>query len=121
MLPNNIINGEGYTAISKSNVIELSDPDLFTDSLTELLRTGDRQLIEQAVEAKLAEFMKQYADQVLDNGQAAIVRNGYLPERKIQTGIGPITVKIPKVWAKNEEAVTFRSALVPPYVRKSAL
>jgi len=105
--------------MSKSTVIELSDPDLFTDSLTELLRTGARQLIEQAVEAELSEFMKQYADQVLGNGRSAIVRNGYLPEREIQTGIGPVTVKIPKVRAKSEERVTFRSALVPPYVRKT--
>ena len=105
--------------MSKSNVIELSDPDTFTDTLTELLRTGARQPIEQAVEAELAEFMKQYADQVLGNGRAAIVRNGYQPEREIQTGIGPVTVKIPEVRAKNEEAVTFRSALVPPYVRKT--
>ncbi|HNA65317.1 MAG TPA: hypothetical protein PKZ51_11375 [Saprospiraceae bacterium] len=44
--------------MSKSNVIDLSDPDTFTDSLTELLRTGARQLIEQAVEAELAEFVK---------------------------------------------------------------
>ena len=107
--------------MSKSNVIELSDPDTFTDTLIELLRTGARQPIEQAVEAELAEFMKQYADQVLGNGRAAIVRNGCQPEREreIQTGIGPVTVKIPKVRTKNEEAVTFRSALVPPYVRKT--
>jgi len=107
--------------MSKSNVIELSDPDTFTDTLIELLRTGARQPIEQAVEAELAEFMKQYADQVLGNGRAAIFRNGYQPEREIQTGIGPVTVKIPKVRTKNEEAVTFRSALVPPYVRKRVL
>ncbi|QOJ21160.1 MAG: hypothetical protein HRU77_10940 [Gammaproteobacteria bacterium] len=90
--------------MSKSNVIDLSDPDTFTDSLTELLRTGARQLIEQAVEAELAEFVKQCVDQVLDNERATIVGNGYQPEREIQIGIGPITVKIP-VRAKNEEAV----------------
>jgi len=47
------------------------------------------------------------------------VRNGYLPEREIQTGIGPVTVQVPKVRSKTGEAVTFRSALVPPYVRKT--
>ena len=63
--------------MSKSTVIELSDPDLFTDSLTELLRTGARQLIEQAVEAELSEFMKQYADQVLGNGRSAPAVDDY--------------------------------------------
>ena len=48
-----------------------------------------------------------------------MVRNGYLPERELQTGMGPVTVKIPKVRAKTGEPVTFRSALVPPYVRKT--
>ena len=48
-----------------------------------------------------------------------MVRNGYLPERQLQTGIGPVTVKIPKVRAKTGEPVTFRSAVVPPYVRKT--
>jgi len=47
------------------------------------------------------------------------VRNGHLPERDIQTGLGPVTVRIPKVRAKTGEPVTFRSALVPPYVRKT--
>jgi putative transposase len=119
LLPNNETNPEAYTAMSKNNVVELSGRDQFTDSLTELLRTGARQLIQQAVEAELAEFMAQYKDQPLNNGRAAVVRNGYQPEREIQTGIGPVTVKIPKVRAKNGKTVTFRSALVPPYVRKT--
>ena len=48
-----------------------------------------------------------------------MVRNGYLPERKILTGIGPVTVRIPKIRSKTGAPVTFHSALVPPYVRKS--
>ena len=48
-----------------------------------------------------------------------MVRNGYQPEREIQTGIGPLTVKIPKVRAKTGAPVTCRPAPVPPYVRKT--
>lgn len=105
--------------MSKHTVIELSGRDQFNDPLTDLLRSGARQLLEQAVKAELAEFMAQYQDQRLDNGRAAVVRNGYQPEREIQTGIGPVSVKIPKVRSKNGDAVTFQSALVPPYVRKT--
>ena len=47
-----------------------------------------------------------------------MVRNGYVPERALQTGLGPATVQIPKVRAKTGEAVTFRSARVLPYIRK---
>ena len=72
----------------------------------------------QAVEAELAEFVKQCVDQVLDNERATIVRNDYQPEREIQTGIGPITVKI-LARAKNEKAVTFSSALVSSYALRT--
>lgn len=103
----------------KTTVVEFARPDQFADGLTELLRTGARSLIQQAVEAELAGFMEQFSDRMLEDGKAAVVRNGYHPERAIQTGIGPVTVKIPKVRAKDGQPVTFRSALVPPYVRKT--
>ena len=104
----------------KKTVVELTRPDQFSDSLTELLRTGAKQLLEQAVEAELAGFMEQFSGKKLSDGKTAVVRNGYQPERNIQTGIGPVTVNIPKVRAKDGDPVTFRSALVPPYVRKTA-
>lgn len=53
-------------------------------------------------------------------GHDGVARNGYLPERELQTGLGPIRVKIPKVRAKCGAPVTFQSALVQPYVRKKA-
>ena len=106
--------------MNKNTVVEFAGRGTFTDSLTELLRTGARQLIEQAVEAELATFMEQFSDHVLSDGRAAVVRNGHLPERQLQTGIGPVTVRIPKVRSKDGKPVSFRSALVPPYVRKTA-
>lgn len=105
--------------MSKSNVVGFAGREEHSDSLTELLRQGARQLIEQAVEAELGEFMASLGDRRLSNGRAAIVRNGYQPAREIQTGIGPVTVKVPKVRAKDGRPVTFRSALVPPHVRKT--
>ncbi len=105
--------------MSKNNVIDLNNRDTITDTLTELLQTGAQQLIHQAVQVELEEQLQQYANRLTSEGKAAVVRNGYLPERKILTGIGPVTVRIPKVRSKTGEAVTFHSALVPPYVRKS--
>ena len=63
--------------------------------------------------------MAEFSERRTPNGRAAVVRSGYHPERAVQTGIGPVTVKVPKVRAKNGKPVTFRSALVPPYVRKA--
>ena len=104
--------------MAKSNVVEFAGRDKIVDPLTDLLRTGAEQLLYQAVEEELAEMLARHSERRLCDGRAGVVRNGYLPAREVQTGVGPVTVKIPKVRAKTGEAVTFRSALVPPYVRK---
>lgn len=105
--------------MKKDNVVELAGRGVHADAVTELLRAGARQLIQQAIEEELSSFMEQFQDRRLDNGRAAVVRNGHLPERDLQTGIGPISVKVPKVRSRDGKPVTFRSALVPPYVRKT--
>ena len=83
------------------------------------MRTGAGELVYQAVQAELQELLAEHSQRRLSDGRAGVVRNGYLPAREIQTGLGPVTVRIPKVRAKTGEPVTFRSALVPPYVRKT--
>ena len=76
-------------------------------------------LISQAVEIELQELLSEQSGHRTEDDKAGVVRNGSLPERELQTGIGPVTIQIPKVRAKTGEPVTFRSALVPPYVRKT--
>ena len=78
--------------MNKINVIDLEGRAGSTDPLTDLLRTGARQLLQQAIEAEKQERLALYADRQLDDGRAGVVRNCYLPEREIQTGIGPVTV-----------------------------
>lgn len=106
--------------MSKNNVIELSGRDAARDELTELIRSGARQWISQALAPEVAELLSAFAGAEDVRGRAAVVRNGYHPEREIQTGIGPVSVRVPKVRSRSGEAVSFRSALVPPYVRKTA-
>src|SRR5690625_5571710 len=78
-----------------SNALSQLD-DSTTDVLTALLRNGARQLIAQAVEAELAVLLEEYSSRRLPDGRKALVRNGYLPERSVQTGIGDVTVKVLK-------------------------
>jgi putative transposase len=89
------------------------------DTLTELLRRGARGLIEHAVEADLQLLLDQYANVTDLAGRQGVVRNGYLPERDILTGLGPVTVRLPKVRDRSQSGVKFNSAIVPPYVRKA--
>ena len=106
--------------MDKNNVIELERRVIGIDPLSELLKEGARKLLAQAVEGEVQELLAQFAAHRTDCGHAAVVRNGYLPERELQTGLGPITVKIPKVRSRTGAPVTFQSALVPPYIRKTA-
>ena len=91
-----------------------------TDSLTELIRTGAQKLLAQALKAEVAELLVTYADQSTEQGHARVVLSGHHPTRDIPTGIGPVTVQVPKVRSRQGKPVTFHSALVPPYVRKTA-
>ena len=119
MLPSIKPTNRGYATMSKNNVVDINNRETITDALTDLLKTGAQQLIQQAVQVELAEFMEQYTHQLTSDGKASVVRNGYQPEREILTGIGSVPVKIPKVRSRDGKPVTFHSALVPPYVRKA--
>jgi transposase-like protein len=106
--------------MSKHNVVELSGRETSRDELTELIRDGARKLVSEALEAEVSELLASLSGRRDAWGRAAVVRNGHQPERAIQTGVGPVTVKVPKVRSRDGHPVSFRSALVPPYVRKSA-
>ena len=103
--------------MDKDNIIELQTPK--HDALQEVLREGAQRLLAQAIEAEIEDLLEQHQDRRTPEGRAGVVRNGYLPERELQTGIGPVPVRVPKVRAKVGEPVKFNSSLVPPYVRKA--
>ena len=98
----------------------LSQPDeTGTDVLTALLRNGARQLIAQAVEVELQQLLQAHEELRLPDGRKAVVRNGYLPERSIQTGIGDVDIKVPKVRDRSCSGIRFTSALLPPYLKRA--
>ncbi|NGO90750.1 MAG: IS256 family transposase [Halomonas sp.] len=106
--------------MTDSTLRALSQPEpQVADPLHELLRQGARDLIAKAVEAELATFLAQYADQRLDDGRQAVVRNGYLPERTVQTGIGDVSVQVPKVRDRSGGGARFNSSLLPPYLKRA--
>jgi putative transposase len=108
--------------VSDTNVIKLAQPGVFTDSLTEVLRSGARALLTQAVEAEVAEFLAKHADLKTETGQRRVVRHGHLPEREIMTGIGPVAIRQPRVrdrQAAEGERIWYSPSIVPPYARRS--
>ena len=105
------------------NLISLKKPEhIVDDPITEILRNGARKLLAQALEAEIEMFISQYKELVDEFGRKRVVRNGYLPEREIQTGIGPVSVKVPRVRDRHHQAksrILFNSSILPPYLRKT--
>lgn len=108
--------------MSETTIAQLPDPSEFSpDPLTEVLRSGARRLIEQAIEAELTTLLAAHSDEKAEDGRARLVRHGYLPEREVMTGIGPVPVKVPRVRDRGEtgEKIRFASSILPPYLRKA--
>jgi transposase-like protein len=108
--------------MTKDTVVAFRAPDGFSpDPLTDLLRQGARDLIAQAVEAELNAFLTAHADQTDASGRRRLVRHGHLPEREVQTGIGAVSVKVPRVRDRVPEGgqLKFTSTILPPYLRRA--
>ena len=116
-------NGKDTHTMTNDNVISLKKPESFVDDpITEILRNGARKLLAQALETEIELFISQYKDLTDELDRQRIVRNGHLPEREIQTGIGPVFVKAPRVRDRHHEAtkrIRFSSSILPPYLRKT--
>jgi len=106
--------------MSDGNVVDLPRPaGEARDALTEVLRKGAQRLLAQAVEAEVATFIEEHAHVRDEAGRRVIVRNGHLPERKLQTGVGDVTVKAPRVRDRAGSGVRFSSKILPPYLRRT--
>jgi transposase-like protein len=105
--------------MSKSTLHALSQPESEHDLLHETLRNGARKLIAEAVDTELEALLAQYGDLKTSDGRQAIVRNGHLPERQVQTGIGDVAVQVPKVRDRSGSGIRFNSTLLPPYLKRA--
>ena len=76
-------------------------------------------MLAQAVQAELGELLDHYQDVTLDDGRQAVVKDGYLPARTIQTGLGDIPVKVPKIRDRSGQGIKLNSQLVPPYLKRA--
>jgi len=93
------------------------------DVLSEILRDGARQMLAAAIENEVAEYVGAHGDRRDEAGRRLVVRNGHLPQRSIQTGLGPIEVRQPRVNDRRTDAdgrrVRFTSKILPPYLRRT--
>jgi transposase-like protein len=90
--------------------------------LDQLVRRGAQRMLQQAIEAEVQEFLDQHQERRDAKGNRLVVRNGHKPSRTIVTGAGPLEVTQPRVRdnaPRKAERVQFRSAILPPYLRRS--
>jgi putative transposase len=78
-------------------------------------------MLSMAIEAEVVEWIDSHRPLVDERGHRQVVRNGYLPERKIVTGLGPLQVRQPRVHDRRtgDEREVFSSKILPPYLRKT--
>jgi transposase-like protein len=104
------------------------------DVLTEILRHGACELLATAVEAEVAGYIDEHAGHADEQGHRLVVRNGHHRERTIQTGLGSVAVKAPRVddrrvIGKHQRGESvdhgggplerFHSKILPPYLRRT--
>ena len=106
-----------------SNIFRLRQQGEIDDPLTDILRSGARQLLAQAVEMEAEAFLAGMREYKLPDGRDRLVRHGHGPAREIQTGIGPIEVSRVKVRDRGTdvdgEKISFASAILPRWARRS--
>lgn len=91
------------------------------DVLEEILREGARKMLAEAIQAEVADYLEARQDLRDEEGRQLVVRNGSLPKRSLQTPLGEIPVRQPRVRDRREptEREKFQSSILPPYLRKT--
>jgi len=88
--------------------------------LEQVARDGARKMLALAMENEVDEFVAKYSGLTDDSGRRIVTKNGYMPERQILTGMGPLEVKQPRVddRALKDQHERFTSNILPRYLRR---
>lgn len=97
--------------------------EFHTQSIQALARLGAQQMLKIALESEIKHFVATHQHLVDSEGRQRIVRNGYHAERKIQTGVGDVSVSVPRSRDRSlshpDEKLIFQSQIVPRYLRRT--
>jgi len=96
---------ENQAAEQKNNLLE------------EIIREGARKVLQAAIEHEVGAYIDMFKELKDKDGRRMVVRHGFLPERHLLTGIGPLSIKQPRVRDKRE-GKAFTSSILPRYMRR---
>jgi transposase-like protein len=97
--------------------------EVVRDVLTEIAREGARKMLAKALEDEVAAYVGAAVDDRDEQGRRLVVRNGHAEEREVQTGLGAIEVRAPRVRDGRKDEMggpmRFTSKILPPYLRRT--
>ncbi|HRW36029.1 MAG TPA: IS256 family transposase [Thermotogota bacterium] len=94
--------------------------DLFKGTIEEIARKGAQKMLQMALELELTEHIGKFQHLKDEHNRRIVNRNGHGRERTIQTGIGPIEIKQPRVDDRQlAEEERFESMIIPKYLRRA--
>ena len=110
--------------MEEDTVVRLPRPgsSVAEDPLLTVLRAGARRMLQQVIEAEVETFLAAHVELEDAHGRRRVVRNGHAPAREIQTGIGAIAVRRPRVRDRGDgggEPIRFTSKVLPPFLRRT--
>ena len=65
-------------------------------NVEQIAREGAQKMLQVALQLEIEQCIEQHADRRDEHGKRLVVRNGSLPGRELQTGLGPISVRQPR-------------------------
>ena len=90
--------------------------------LEQVAREGARKMLQLALENEVEEFVQKHSNLTDEDGRKVVAKNGYMPQRNIVTGMGPLTIIQPRIDDRNLKEYSgndrFTSNILPRYLRR---
>jgi hypothetical protein len=95
------------------------EPESAWSVLEEIARNGAQKMLQLALESEVEEYVEKHSNLTGEDGKRAAVKNGYMQQRNITTGMAPLTIKQPRVddrALKKYGHTRFTSSILPKYM-----
>ena len=89
--------------------------------LEQVARQGAQKMLRLALENEVEEFIAKHSNLKSENGNKVVTKNGYMPQREILTGMGPLPIKQPRIDDRNLKGYLvdrFTSNILPRYLKR---
>lgn len=91
--------------------------------LEEHMKQKAGEMLQYVLEAEVGDFIKRHESRLDEKGKRSVVRNGFMPERVLQTSVGPVKISQPRI---DDRKMTgedgyehFQSSILPKFARRS--